>query len=140
MKSMPLKFLVRPIVSIFLIGFSSFALAQDANPYDDGNNASGLAYRLATLIRAALQNGEVILLVVGLFTVASGLFLVKDAEKLQIPKKFGFLTCLIGFCLTSPRACSNIATTDVLKTDVQVVNEVLKTESGKRDGSFILPN
>lgn len=130
----------RYFIGFILFVLSPQTLAQADNPYDDGNSASGLFYRLAILLRAALQNGETLLLVFGLITVASGFFFIKDAEKLQIPKKYGFLTCIIGFCLTSPRACSQMATNDVLQTDVQVINEILETESGKKDGSFILPN
>jgi len=116
--------------------------ASEANQFDDGNNVSGLATRFAIIIRSALTESITLIMVFGLISVASGLIMIKAANQLQISPRYGMVTVFTGFLLISPKACSELGSQDILKTNsVQVVDEILNSDpTVVGTGNIIVPN
>lgn len=134
------------IKKLIALGISSalptLLWASEANQFDDGNNVSGLATRLAIIIRTALTESTTVIMAFGLISVASGLLMIKAANQLQISPRYGMVTVITGFLLTSPKACSELGSQDILKTNsVQVVDEILNSDPTVVDtGNIIVPN
>ncbi len=119
---------------------TTYPISVMANPFDDGNNLSGLFTRLARIIRSALINTEILIIAGGLIAVACGLILMMKANKLQISPRYGATLALIGFLLASPRACSSMSSKDILNTDQTQVVETLLNEQIGTNEDIILPN
>lgn len=136
---MMMKRLIAIVVSSAL---PTLLWASEANQFDDGNNVSGLATRLAIIIRSGLTETTTLIMVFGLISVASGLLMIKAANKLQISPRYGMVTVITGFLLTSPKACSELGSQDILKTNsVQVVDDILNSDPTVVDtGNIIVPN
>lgn len=116
--------------------------ASEANQFDDGNNVSGFATRLAIIIRSGLTETTTLIMAFGLISVASGLLMIKAANKLQISPRYGMVTVITGFLLSSPKACSELGSQDILQTNsVQVVEDILDADPTTIDtGNIIVPN
>ena len=130
---------MRHIAELMLL-IPASALADSTNPFDDGNNVSGLASRLAVIIRSALVNTEYVIIAFGLVFVASGLMMMKNANKLQISPRYGAVVAIMGFILTSPRACSNMGAIEILEKDNSQIVETILEEGAVSNENVIIPN
>lgn len=113
----------------------SFPTLTYANEFNDGNTVGGFFTRMATVLRGVLGESLSVIALVGLGSVASGLLFIAWANKRQISPRFGMILCIAGFAFMSPKACSNMATRQVLQSETQVVTDILD-----QDSSFISPN
>lgn len=132
-------------LSIILCSFSVVAAEEPdnagGNMFDDGNNVSGVFSRLANVIRMGLETGYSGLLVLGVCTVISGIFILSRYKQLQVSPRLGIAVIMVGIAFGSPKGCSQLATNSVIKGDNQLIERLEQTTSGNIDDpSYIEPN
>ncbi|ELP5729320.1 hypothetical protein QTV44_002587 [Vibrio vulnificus] len=142
-----IRWLSRHSLSVSIITYSFAAIASeesdnaDGNMFNDGNNVSGLFSRLANVIRMAIEAGYSMLLVIGVCTVISGIFILSRYKQLQISPRLGVAVIMIGIAFGSPKGCSQLATNSVIKGDNQLIKRLEQSASDNtNDPSYIEPN